>query len=165
MNQTTRLKKLTITLQKHRRRQAGILMPKLRIRESKPDFRHLTRSKKRLNKLNTGTQESHIPHIIHSSLLSPLPKPGTLDIHTDIIALRRTPGKPDTILPTATPKFQDNRPRSIKHLLIPMPLHRMILKQEIMPAPSQDLISRRLKQAAKSLIFCKFLKFAVPHRP
>ena len=70
---------------------------------------------------------------------------------------------PHAILPAPAAKLKHNRPRSIEHLLIPMPLDRMILQQEILAAPRQNLIRSRLKQTAESLVLCELLKFTVTH--
>ena len=131
MHYSARFQELAVTLQEHRAHKPAVLALHLRVRECKPDFRHLARGEECLHELDSGTEECGIDNIALGCLLRSLPHPGTLDIDSDIVHSGIAQGQVNRVFTLSAAKFQDyGAIPSAEHPLIPPPLHRMVLQHQ-----------------------------------
>ena len=144
MDNAALLEKITVTVHEQRCSQPLLLAADLRVSESDPYLGNLSRSKKRLDELYTGAQESDIIEAMLFSVLRSFPKTGPLDIHAYIIEGRISLCQIDSIVSLAASKFKNYRLIISEEVSSPVPLQRMVA--------TKHLRCRRLHHAPERLI-------------
>ena len=76
--------------------------------ESEPDFRHLIRCKKLVDKLNVGAQKAHVLQPCLFGFGGAAPHPCPLDVHTDEVLVGEEASEPHTVFSTSTAQFEDD---------------------------------------------------------
>ena len=148
MHNATRLKEITITVHEKRSGETLLLASYLRISKCNPYLRDLTRSEERLDELDACAQETYILESMLLSILGALPKAGTFDIDTDIVARWVAFSQINSIISFTTTELQHYRIVIAEEITAPASLHGMVTIQHLRRC--------RLDQASEGLVFTEF---------
>ena len=156
---------LAVTLKEKWARQAAVFAFHLGVREGQPYFRNLIGSEEGIDELNSCAKERNVRKIVLRGELCTLPKARAFDVHPDVVERWLPARKINGVLPFSATELKHDRLLGSKHLLVPVPLDRMIL--EFQTITRIRLIKHRsglwLKKAGESLVLRKFSKFVVSH--
>ena len=95
----------------------------LGVREGEPYLLHLAVAEETVNHLDVGAKESHILQSLLQSLSGTSPHPGSLDVHTYEVDMRKQFGKLHCIFALATSQLEHYGVGVMKILLSPTALH------------------------------------------
>ena len=102
-----------------------------------------------------GAEEGHVGHGVLGGVLGAFPEAGALDVHSDIVVLRKPFRQGDGVLSLAAAQFQDYRAVIAEDFSAPVSLQRVVLVQH--------LVHRGLDEAAECLVFLEFTYLVLSH--
>ena len=159
------LEELAVALQEHRARQPAVLALELGVRESQPYLGYFSGSEERFDEFDPGPQEGYVREVVEGGELGPFPEPGSLDVHSDVIAAWKPRRQVDGIFPFSATEFKHYRLLLGEHLPIPSALDRVVVQMEAPVSRGfvQDRGKIRLDEAGESLVLGEFPQFVVAH--